>query len=162
MTEAGRLKLVIRKAQIGDIKGIHALVNGFASRGRMLALSLSELYDNVRDFTVACEDGPAGGRLLGCCCLHIVWEDLGEVRSLAVAEESQGRGVGQGLVRSCLDEARALGVKRVFALTYAPEFFANLKFVPIDKGELPHKVWADCVKCPKFPDCDEAAVVLDL
>jgi len=153
--------LVIRKAQIGDIKGIHALVNSFASRGRMLALSLSELYDNVRDFTVACEDGSAGGRLLGCCGLHIVWEDLSEVRSLAVAEESQGRGVGQGLVRSCLDEARGLGVKRVFALTYAPEFFARLGFRTVDKGQLPHKVWADCVKCPKFPDCDEVAVAID-
>jgi amino-acid N-acetyltransferase len=151
---------VIRKAQLDDVRDIHALVNQYADRGRMLALSLSELYDDVRDFTVARPD--EGGSLLGCCCLHVVWEDLAEVRSLAVAEGSQGTGLGRSLVESCIAEARELHLPRLFALTYSPEFFRRLGFRLIDKGALPHKVWADCIKCPKFPDCDEIAVVLDL
>jgi len=140
-----------RKAQLDDVKNIHRLVNRFADQGRMLALSLSE-------FTVVSGDD---GRLLGCCVLHIVWEDLAEVRSLAVAEDAQHRGIGAQLVQACLQEARALGVPRVFALTYVPDYFARFGFAPVDKSTLPHKVWADCVKCPKFPDCDEVAVALD-
>jgi amino-acid N-acetyltransferase len=153
------MSIAIRKATLGDVRGIHVLVNAFADRGRMLGLSLSDLYDNVRDFTVA---HSPDGALLGCCCLHIVWEDLAEVRSLAVAEPAQGTGVGRQLVESCIDEARQFGVPRVFALTYVAEFFERLRFEPVDKRDLPHKVWADCIKCPKFPDCDEAAVALDL
>jgi len=152
------VKTRVKKARLGDVKQIHALVNAFADRGRMLAVPLSDLYDNVRDFTVVCA---GDGGLLGCCCLRIVWEDLAEIRSLAVTEEAQGAGLGRELVESCLAEARELGVPRVFALTYVPDFFAALGFCLIDKNELPHKVWADCVKCPKFPDCDEVAVALD-
>jgi amino-acid N-acetyltransferase len=151
---------VIRKAQLDDVRDIQNLVNAFANRGRMLALSLSELYDSVRDFTVVREE--PDGLLLGCCCLHVVWEDLAEVRSLAVAEARQGSGLGRRLVEACIDEARLLHLPRVFALTYVPGFFERLGFRLSDKSELPHKVWADCIKCPKFPDCDEIAVVLDL
>jgi len=153
------MKHTVRKAQLGDVKTIRGLVNSFADRGRMLALSLSELYDNIRDFTVACDEE---GRLLGCCVLHIVWEDLAEVRSLAVSETAQGQGIGRELVQACLAEAQGLSVPRVFALTYVPEFFAKLGFQGVSKAELPHKVWADCIKCPKFPDCDEVAVAVDL
>ncbi|MFW6158366.1 MAG: N-acetyltransferase [Planctomycetota bacterium] len=154
---------MIRKARLGDVQQIHRLVNRFADEGLMLGRSLSELYDNLRDFSVA-PDGPPGGdgRLLGCCCLHITWEGLAEVRSLAVVAEAQGRGLGRRLVEACLAEARELGIARVFALTYRPEFFGRLGFRPVDKAELPHKVWADCVKCPKFPDCDEVAVAIEL
>ncbi len=149
---------VIRKARLGDVKRIHSLVNQFAGEGRMLALALSELYDNLRDFTVACDAGEADS-VLGCCALHIVWEDLAEIRSLAVVSEEQGKGIGRELVEACLSEARSLGVRRVFALTCVPDFFARFGFRPVEKSELPHKVWTDCVKCPKFPDCDEVAVV---
>ena len=151
---------MIRKANLSDVRGIHALVNAFAARGGMLALSLSDLYDNVRDFIVASDR--RGGTVLGCCALHVVWEDLAEIRSLAVVESAQRRGLGRRLVKRCLDEALVLGVRRAFALTYVPEFFARLGFHQVDKAELPHKVWADCVKCPRFPDCDETAVILDL
>ncbi len=152
---------MIRKAQLGDMKPIQLLVNQFAGEGRMLALALSELYDNLRDFTVACDPGETNS-VLGCCALHIVWEDLAEIRSLAVAPEKQRRGFGRELVEACLGEARSLGVRRVFALTYVPDFFARFGFRPVEKSELPHKVWTDCVKCPKFPDCDEVAVVRDV
>jgi len=141
---------------------MQVLVNSFANRGHMLPLSLSVLYDDIRNFTVACDGGAPGAGVLGCCALRIYWEDLAEIRSLAVAEEAHGCGTGRRLVLACLDEARELGVSRVFALTAIPEFFGKLGFRLVEKAELPHKVWYDCVRCPKFPDCDEAPVVIDL
>lgn len=156
------MKEMIRKAQLHDVREIHALVNGFAERGEMLALSLSELYDNVRDFAVAMVHDAGSERIVGCCALRVVWEDLAEIRSLAVAEDSQRRGLGRALVNMCLEEARALGVPRIFALTYLPEFFSPMGFKQVDRDEMPHKVWVDCLRCPKFPECDEVPVAVDL
>ena len=149
---------MIRKAQIGDVKDIQKLLMTFASRGDMLPRSLSELYESVRDFYVFVENGT----LLGAAALHIVWDDLAEVRSVAVAEESGRKGIGSQLVQACITEAREIGLKRIFCLTYKPEFFGKHGFRLVDKSELPHKVWGDCIKCPKFPDCDENAMILDL
>ena len=153
---------MIRKAQLHDVKSVHALVNRFAEGGNMLALSLSELYDNVRDFSVASAHDNEHEEIVGCCALRIFWDDLAEIRSLAVAEEAQRRGIGRSLVEMCLEEARTLGVPRVFALTYEPEFFAKMGFREVDKADLPHKVWVDCLRCSKYPDCDEVAVAVDL
>ena len=153
---------VIRKAQIRDVEGIHALVNRFAGAGSMLARSLSELYDDVRDFTVAVAHRGPDPAVVGCCALRVFWKDLAEIRSLAVSEDAQGHGVGRALVVACLDEARALGVPRVFALTYEPDFFAKFGFGRVDREALPHKVWMDCLRCPKYPNCDEVAVAVDL
>lgn len=150
---------MLRKAQIGDVKGIQKLLTAYAAKGDMLSRSLSELYEALRDFYVEVDDD---GRLLGTAALHIVWEDLAEVRSVAVAEDAGRKGIGSVLVTACIDEARQLGLKRIFCLTYKPEFFGKLGFVLVDKSTLPHKVWGDCIKCPKFPDCDENAMILDL
>jgi len=147
---------MIRKAGIGDVKDIQKLLSNFASRGEMLSRSLSELYESLRDFYLYEEDG----RVLGASALHIVWEDLAEVRSVAVAEDAGRRGIGSQVVGACLEEARALGLKRIFCLTYKPDFFAKFGFQVVDKSELPHKVWGDCIKCVKFPDCDEIAMIL--
>ena len=149
---------MLRKAKISDIKDIQKLLTFFANRGDMLSRSLSELYEAVRDFYVVEEDG----HLLGTAALHIVWEDLAEVRSVAVSEEYGRKGVGTQVVRACIEEAREIGLKRVFCLTYKPDFFAKFGFVIVDKSMLPHKVWGDCMKCVKFPDCDEIAMILDL
>ncbi|NOZ19706.1 MAG: N-acetyltransferase [Planctomycetes bacterium] len=149
---------MIRKAKIADVKDIHALINHHAKKELMLARSLSELYENLRDFSVWEE----GGRVVGCVALRIMWEDLCEVSSLAVAEEHQGKRIGSELVRICIEEARSLGVPRVFTLTFRPEFFEKLGFKRVGKERLPHKIWAECVRCPHFPDCDEIALVLDL
>jgi amino-acid N-acetyltransferase len=149
---------MLRKAQITDVKDIHKLLAHFAGKGDMLSRSLAELYEALRDFYIV-EDG---GRLLGTAALHIVWEDLAEIRSVAVAEEAGRKGVGTQVVQACIDEAKALGLKRVFCLTYKPEFFGRFGFRIVDKSELPHKVWGDCMKCAKFPDCDEIAMILDL
>jgi amino-acid N-acetyltransferase len=148
---------MLRKAEIKDVKEIQKLLTHFASRGDMLSRSLSELYESLRDFYVVEEDG----RILGTAALHIVWEDLAEVRSVAVAEDAGRKGIGSQVVESCLVEARQLGLHRVFCLTYKPDFFARFGFRIVDKSELPHKVWGDCMKCVKFPDCDEIAMILD-
>lgn len=149
---------MLRKAQIADVKDIQKLLMAFASRGDMLSRSLSELYESLRDFYVMEENGV----LLGAAALHIVWEDLAEVRSVAVTEDAGRKGIGSRLVQACIAEAREIGLKRIFCLTYKPDFFAKHGFRLVDKAELPHKVWGDCIKCPKFPDCDENAMILDL
>lgn len=149
---------MLRKAEIGDVKNIQKLLSHFASRGDMLSRSLSELYESIRDFYVVEEDG----RLIGVSALHIMWEDLAEIRSVAVAEDAGRKGIGTTVVQACIDEARSLGLKRVFCLTYKPNFFGKFGMRIVDKAELPHKVWGDCMKCVKFPDCDEIAMILDL
>lgn len=151
----------IRKAIIKDVKAIHGMLNSYARQGALLARSLSELYDHLRDFYVLEEKGEPDV-VRGCCALGILWEDLAEIRSLAVAEEVHGRGYGAALVEACIREAVELGIKKVFALTYVDGFFHKMHFVDVEKSVLPHKVWADCLKCPMFPDCDENAVLLEL
>ena len=148
---------MIRKARMADVKAIQRLVAEYARKGDMLPRSLSDIYENLRDYFV-CEDG---GVVIGSAAIHIMWEDLAEVRSLAVQEGSMRRGVGTQLVEACISEAIVLGIARVFALTYKPEFFERLGFHRVDKAELPHKIWTDCLKCAKFPDCDEIALVAD-
>ena len=147
-----------RKAVISDIKEIQKLVNEFARKELMIPRAINELYENVRDFVVAEENGT----IKGVCALHVLWEDLAEVRSLAVIKEYQMLGIGKQLVKRCLNEAKALGVKRVFALTYQPLFFKKLGFTDTDKASLPQKIWGDCLRCHKFPECDEHAVIINL
>ena len=143
---------------MSDVKGIHRLIAEYARKGDMLPRSLADIYENLRDYFVFLEDD---GELVGSAAIHIMWEDLAEVRSLAVREGKMRRGVGTQLVESCISEAIMLGIDRVFALTYKPEFFEKLGFHIVDKAELPQKIWTDCLKCSKFPDCDEVALVAD-
>ncbi|NIO04238.1 MAG: N-acetyltransferase [Proteobacteria bacterium] len=147
---------MLRKANVKDVKQMQDLIGRFASRGEMIPKSLSELYDQIRDFFVCEEDRT----IVGTCALHISWDDLAEIRSLAVEEKYWGKGVGESLVRACIEESKKLGVQRIFALTYRADFFKKLGFKEIDKSMLPHKIWADCLRCVKFPDCDEDALLL--
>ena len=142
---------------MADVKAIQRLIAEYARKGDMLPRSLSDIYENLRDYFVF-EDG---GEVIGSAAIHIMWEDLAEVRSLAVQDGRMRRGVGTQLVEACISEAIVLGIARVFALTYKPEFFERLGFQRVDKAELPHKIWTDCLKCAKFPDCDEIALVAD-
>lgn len=148
---------MIRKATIKDVKSIHALLQEYGKRGELLARPLSQLYDHVRDFWLYVDD--AEDRLLGCCALQFCWEDLAEVRSLAVLPEHQGKRIGSVLTRTVLDEAKSFRIRKVFALTYKPAFFEKFGFSRIDKAELPLKIWSDCIICVKFPDCDETAMM---
>ncbi len=149
---------MLRKARISDIKTIHRLINDCAANGEMLSRSLAELYDNMRDYFVSEE----GGEVVGACALHVCWEDLAEIRSLCVLADFRRKGIGSELVRACLEEARDFRLERVFLLTYQEQFFGSLGFALIDKSKLPQKIWTDCIKCAKFPMCDEIAMVLTL
>jgi amino-acid N-acetyltransferase len=148
----------VEKARIGDVPQMHKLINFFADRGEMLARPLSEIYENIRDFFVIRE----GERVIACAALHISWSDLAEVKSMAVAEDCQRQGIGDQLIKACLKEARGLGLPTVFCLTYKPGFFEKMGFTQIDKMKLPQKVWNECYRCPKFPNCDEIALICHL
>ncbi len=149
---------MIRKAKIGEIVRIQKLINHYAEKDLMLPRGLSELYENLRDLFVS-EDG---GSLLGCCALHVSWQDLAELKSLAVDESHKGKGIGRALVEAVLEEAKELEINKVFVLTYVPEFFKKYGFKEIAREELPHKVWNECINCPKFPDCQEIPMVIEL
>ena len=151
--------LTARKAEIGDAQAIHDLINLYAQRGDMLPRTMGEVYENLRDFFVVRSPGE---QLMGCVALHIVWSDMAEVKSLAVPEDVQTRGMGSLLVNAVVDEARDLGLERLFALTYRPTFFERLGFVQADVMTLPRKVWNECYRCPKFPSCNEIALVKEL
>ncbi len=149
----------IRNARMDDVDTIHSLLTFFADKGLLLGRSRSSLYDNLRDFLVFVEGENENEKVLGICALHISWVNLAEIRSLAVTEEAHGKGVGAQLISACKQEADKLGIEQVFTLTYQPVFFQKQGFVDIDKSELPHKIWSDCLNCAKFPDCDEEALI---
>ena len=151
---------MIRKAWVSDVKNIHKLLSTFSDRGAILPRSLSEVYDNVRDYSIYYDEEQKN--IIGTCAVHVTWEDLAEIRSLAVREEFARKGIGRKLVERCMAEARDLGVHRIFVLTYKREFFEKMGFHLVDKSCLPHKIWADCLKCVKFPDCDEEAMMREL
>jgi amino-acid N-acetyltransferase len=150
-------KMMIRKATIKDIKAIHALLHQYGREGQLLPRPLSVLYDHVRDFSVYVDNKDGG--ILGCCALQFCWDDLAEIRSLAVHPENVGKGIGSKLVEHALSDAKSFGIQKVFALTYRPSFFKRFGFQQIDRSELPIKIWADCIVCIKFPDCDEIAMM---
>jgi amino-acid N-acetyltransferase len=148
----------IRKAAIGDANSVRKLINAYASENRMLFRSLSDIYENIRDYHVAVSQG----EIVGSCALHVFWEDLAELRSLAVRSDHLGQGVGRRLISSVLSEAPSIGINRVFILTAIPSYFEKSGFKVVDRSELPQKIWAECVKCPKFPECDEIAMSIQV
>lgn len=145
----------IRKATMADVPQIHKLVNQYAQQGLMLRRPLMMLYEEVREFCVAAE----GDRIVGCGALDVIWHDLGEVRSLAVGPEAKGQGVGRRVVEYLVAEAKELGLKRVFALTYQTDFFSKCGFAVVQKEQMPQKVWKECIHCDKFNACDEVAMI---
>ena len=149
---------MIRKATISDVKAIHGLLQEYGNKGELLPRPLSELYDHVRDFFVYEDNG--SHRVIACCALQFCWEELAEIRSLAVAPAHTGKKIGARLTEAALAEARLFKIRRVFTLTYRPGFFERFGFVKIDRNELPLKIWSDCLLCVKFPDCDETAMLL--
>jgi amino-acid N-acetyltransferase len=146
--------MLVRDAAIKDVKRIHTLINSYAEVDRMLFASVSDIYEKLQTFTVAEE----AGQVIGCCALQVLWENLAEIKSLAVDQAYFGKGVGRALVQGCLEKARKLGLKKVFTLTLEPQFFEKVGFVRINKDALPMKVWSDCAACPKQDHCDEIAM----
>jgi amino-acid N-acetyltransferase len=150
---------MIRKALLQEVPEIRKMLAEFAQSGDVLPRTLASLYSQVRDYLVFREDE---GPLIAVAALHVCWDGLGEIRSLVVTPAYQRRGIGSRLVLSCLEEARQLGLRQVFALTTSPPFFERFGFRMFPKEQLPPIVWADCVDCVKFPDCDEIPLMLDL
>ena len=148
----------LRRATVEDVKDIYNLIKEFSDRGLLLKRTMSNIFDNIRDFFIIEENN----EIAGIGSLHVCWEDLGEIRSLCVKDEFAKKGFGRELVRVCLEDAKSIKLKRVFVLTYNVDFFKKIGFEVIDKKLLPHKVWAECVNCPKFPECDEVAMIFYL
>lgn len=173
----------IRRATVADVPAMATLINDAAEFGLMLPKSLASLYENVREFVVAVDDereqprehvaGGGSGQdgpldpahapgVVGVCGLSVVWANLAEVVSLVVAPSHRGRGLGKRLTRACLDEAAALGIRRVMTLTYERQFFEAMGFAVVDRAKLPLKVWSECVRCPKNQACDEIAMLREI
>ncbi|MGE5507036.1 MAG: N-acetyltransferase [Chitinophagales bacterium] len=148
----------IRKAKMTDVEVIHSLINGYAQDGLMLARSRSMLYESLREFSVV----EAGGQVVGVGGLHIVWEDLAEIRALAIAPDHVGKGYGRRLVQALIQEAKDLDLPRIFTLTTSAPFFERCGFETVSKDTLPQKAWKECINCPQFPNCTETALALDL
>jgi amino-acid N-acetyltransferase len=150
--------IIIRKAIVGDVPSISETINVHAPKGIMLPRPISQIYDNVRDYHVI----EYNGEIIGCGALHVTWSDLAEIRALSIKEEYIGKGYGRRIVERLLDEAKELEVEKVFVLTYQDKFFGVMGFHEIDKAELPHKIWSECVNCIHFPNCDEIAMLFPL
>lgn len=148
----------IRKAKSQDVPSIHALISCYAELDRMLFRSLADIYENLQVFQVA----ESNGTVVGCCALKVIWSNLAEIQSLAVDKNYFGRGIGRALVQSCLEEARHLGIQKVFTLTMEPDFFEKVGFQRVEKKMLPMKVWSDCARCPKQDQCDEVPMLIEL
>lgn len=148
----------VRHANISDARAMVRLINYYAERGRMLHRSLESVYDCIREFLVAERDG----RILGCVAIDVFWADLAEIKSLAVDQNTRGRGVGKALVEAAAKDAARIGVTRLFALTYERKFFEACGFAVVDRDSLPEKVWRECFACPKKDHCDEIAMTCDI
>lgn len=147
--------LTVRKASMSDIHALLQLINGYAGQGVMLPRTEFEMSENIRDFVLAF----SGGELVGCGALHFYSPATGEIRSLAVSPNAKSRGIGRALVEALEADARQFGLHAIFAFTYVDRFFRKLGFVEVERGELPLKAWKDCLRCPKFQNCDEIAMV---
>jgi len=150
--------MTIRRARVFDVLEIQSLIKYYADTDKMLPRSLNELYENIRDFWIEEENGV----IIGCVALHVIWDNLAEIKSLAVKEKHAKKHIGKQLIDKCIEDAKILGVGKVFALTYIPKYFKKYGFKEIPKEELPHKIWSECIKCTKFPDCGEIALLYDV
>ncbi len=146
----------IRAARVGDVPGIYEQIRVYADRRLMILRSMAELYETIREFVVAVD---SENRVVGCAALHVFWENLAELRCLAVAEHVQGLGIGRKLIDACWEAARELEIKSVFTLTSAVGFFERCGYHQVDKAGLPQRIWNECVRCPSFPSCPEIALI---
>lgn len=150
---------MIRKIKVNEAKVVQQMINQAANENQLLERSLNHIYDNLRDYWVYIQDQ----KILGCCGLHVVgWQSLAEIKSLVVVEDFRKKNIGKKLVRKVLEEAKNLGICKVFALTFSPVFFTKMGFRLIDKNNLPHKIWTECLNCTYFPECKEEAVIIEL
>ncbi len=172
INEKDQPQIVIQKAQIRDVEEILDLVNGFAALNLMLPRGPQYLYENIRDFVIASDRNVPVYSLtktrevlhliVACGSLHVLWEDIAEIRALAIHPDYQQMGLGSKLVEVMIEEAKQLGIRRLFTFTMTEDFFKTLGFRLQNREELPPKVWGECSRCPKYFQCDEVGMVLDL
>jgi amino-acid N-acetyltransferase len=152
---------MLRKAQIGDVKTIHRMINASSVKGEILPRSLMDIYGSLRDFFIYFDENEQA--IAGICAMNIIWDNLAEIRSLYVEEGYRKRGIARNLVEACISEAITIGLFRVFTLTNSPGFFKRLGFIEVDRSTLSEKIWSDCFRCSKYPDyCDEVAMIVEL
>ena len=157
----------LRKARVGDVKTILGLINDFAAMNLMLPRGPQYLFENIRDFIVVTvsagiDASDESETVVACASLHVLWEDIGEIRGLAISSEFQNRGIGGILIEHMKEEAGELGLKQLFTFTLAEDFFSKLGFTHREREELPPKVWGECSRCPKYFQCDEIGMFLDI
>ena len=167
LAESDPLAFQIRKARVGDVQEILGLINDFAALNLMLPRGPQYLYENIRDFVVVLapsEKGTAAANepIVACGSLHVLWDDIGEIRAMAINTDFQNRGIGRHLIEYMKTEAVKLGLKEIFTFTLAEDFFAKLGFARRGRNDLPPKVWGECSRCPKYFKCDEIGMFLDL
>jgi amino-acid N-acetyltransferase len=151
---------LVRKARLADVNAMYGIINHYAESQRMLPKTHLQLYENLRDYSVLTD--PATDSVMACGALHIYWENLAEIRAVAVAPGVVRKGIGTRLIEELLAEARELGIEQVFVFTYEPKFFGRFGFIQVEHRVLPLKVYNECFQCPKFNTCDELAMVLHL
>jgi amino-acid N-acetyltransferase len=154
-------RALVRKAKLSDVPAVHKLINYYAERQLMLPKTHLQLYENLRDYS-AVVDSLDDNAMLGCAALHIYWQNLAEIRAVAVSPETKAKGLGTMLVESLIQEAREYRLEQVFVFTYVPQFFSRFGFIQVDHRSMPLKVYNECFHCPKFNTCDELAMVLHL
>jgi amino-acid N-acetyltransferase len=154
-------KLLVRKARLSDVADMHRIINHYAEKQRMLPKTELQLYENLRDYSIV-TDGALPDHVLACGALHIYWENLAEIRAIAVDPERAHKGLGTVLVNRLLGEAREWDIAKIFVFTYEPGFFSRFGFAKVEHRALPLKVYNECFHCPKFNMCDEIAMVLEL
>ena len=167
LADSEKHAFLIRKARVGDVGEILGLINDFAAMNLMLPRGPQYLYENIRDFIVVlspeAKKEPANNApIVACSSLHVLWEDIGEIRAVAINSNFQNLGIGGQLIEHMKSEAQDLGLKQLFTFTLAEDFFAKLGFTRRDRDNLPPKVWGECSRCPKYFQCDEIGMFLDL
>ncbi|MCL2145212.1 MAG: N-acetyltransferase [Endomicrobia bacterium] len=149
----------IRPAKVTDVKEMHKLVEFYADNKEMLHRSLNSIYENIQEYVVMENED---GKIAACGALHVAWEDLAEIKALAVSEKYKGLGIGRKIVQKLQKNAADLGIGKVFALSFKPEFFIKLGYKVIPKETLPHKIWSECINCHLFPDCGEVPLLISI
>jgi amino-acid N-acetyltransferase len=162
-------QIVIKKAKVQDVQEILDLVNGYAAADVMLPRGPQYLYENIRDFVIASDRNvPVYSMMdtkeelhliVACGSLHVLWDDIAEIRALAIHPDYQHLGLGSKIVEHLIEDARHLGIKRLYTFTLTEEFFRTIGFKRQKREELPAKMWGECSRCPKYFKCDEVGMV---
>lgn len=162
-------QILIQKAQVRDVQEILDLINSYAAKDMMLPRGPQYLYENIRDFVIATdqkvpvysimETREVLHLIVGCGSLHVLWDDMAEIRALAVHPDYKHLGLGSKLADFMIKEAGQLGIKRLYTFTLTEDFFKPLGFKRLKRNELPPKMWGECSRCPKYFKCDEVGMV---